>query len=172
VGAAKVSLPNNIGYVHVPKTGGTFIKKWFKDNGITIYSRGHERYEDSPEQARWWFATVRNPYHRMVSWYEFFREKAERELKRNSRPPDRYHKMLEIHNKGFKHFLTHGDDAVWYLHRTQCRWVDGVDHVMRLEDIYTEWHQIYIRTGCDAALPSHTAKTKDFERFGYDKDKI
>ena len=190
--AENLLLPTNIGYVHVPKTGGTFIKKWFKDNGITIYNHGHATVEHCREHARWWFATVRNPYHRMVSWYEFFKEKAERELKRNNRPPGRYRDMLEVYNKGFKHFLTHGDDAVGYLHRTQSQWVEGVDCVIKLEELYSQWHNIYIRTGCETALPSHRAKTKDissyydnytrtlvqelysedFEQFGYDKDTI
>ena len=175
----------------MPKTGGTFIKHWFDANGIELYNQGHACLEHRGH-ARWWFATVRNPYHRMASWYEFFRHKAERELARNRRPPDRYHRMLDIYHRGFRYFLEHGNDAIGYLHRTQAEWIEGVDRVIKLEELYQQWHHVCDRANSQAELPAHSAKTqdassyydnytrqlvqdiygKDFEQFGYDRDEI
>jgi len=186
---------SKIGHIHIPKCGGSFLKHWFRDNDIPLPKVGHHTLEERRHQADWWWATVRNPYHRMVSFYEFLPVKARRELELGRKPQrfEQYRKMIDVHAKGFRYFLEHGDQAIWYLHRPQWEWlVDGqgqVDCIIKLEEVYEQWHQIQTKTGCTHPLPRHTPKTqqleqyydnyttglvqelyaKDFDNLGYDK---
>ena len=162
---------SRIGHIHIPKTGGSFIKKWFTGNNIPLPKVGHHTLEERRYEADWWFATVRDPYYRMVSFYEFFLTKAERELELGRKPQrfDQYRKMIEVHSKGFRYFLEHGDEAIWYLHRPQWAWINDehgtVDCVIKLEEIYDKWHLIQEATGCDALLPRHGPITKSIDGY-------
>ena len=61
---------SNIGFVHIPKTGGVSVKRWFKAIEQPLPETVDFPKQNMLPDADWWFTIVRNPYDRMVSWYE------------------------------------------------------------------------------------------------------
>lgn len=75
-------------FVHVPKTGGTSIKKFLEDNHLEIWNRkwpmGHDPYFELESLNDFYdtfkFAIVRNPYTRLYSYYHHFKFQNNTEL--------------------------------------------------------------------------------------------
>ena len=65
-------------FIHIPKTGGTSVRKFLLDNDIQFYY-GHEpkqvgrhRYASVwKDEESYKFTIVRNPYARTVSYYNY-----------------------------------------------------------------------------------------------------
>jgi hypothetical protein len=72
-----------IRFIHIPKNGGTSISKFLRKNGIEyLYGDGNQDFTDivvsRHNNASYWanensfkFCVVRNPYHRLVSFYNW-----------------------------------------------------------------------------------------------------
>lgn len=200
--AVNPSRPTKIGHIHIPKTGGASIKRWMDVNGIDHVECGHKTFNEKKNLADWWFTTVRNPYRRMVSFYEFFEKKAKKELGWGRKPQrfPLYHKMLELYDKGFEKWLEGAPDVLWYFPMTQYQWItaeDGSqpDLIIKLEELDQHWHILQEKLGCheppykinvtekkkSSMADYYTPRAKqmvldyfreDFEQFGYDQDEI
>lgn len=66
-----------ITFIHNPKTAGTSISSWLDYNFKTVKGRRHGNHEEVWEffpKTKWCFGVVRNPWARMVSWFNMLRE--------------------------------------------------------------------------------------------------
>jgi len=71
-------------FIHIPKTAGTSISRFFQEKQISIciqpelHASIHDIKSDFPQAYKNYrkFTVVRNPYDRMVSWYFFLKESA------------------------------------------------------------------------------------------------
>jgi hypothetical protein len=75
--------PIGVGYVHIPKTGGTSIRNWFLENipKTVSYIPNHFRASVLCERHKdidFLFATVRNPWSRAVSRWRHLKRRAEK----------------------------------------------------------------------------------------------
>lgn len=61
---------HNLGFVHIPKTAGQSITKWAVDN-LNVSFLEHQHGFSEQIKCGSYFAVVRNPYDRIISWYEF-----------------------------------------------------------------------------------------------------
>lgn len=59
-------------FIHIPKTGGTSVRKWLRKNEIPcLTSKGHHHAVFFEGEYSFKFCVVRNPYSRLVSFYNF-----------------------------------------------------------------------------------------------------
>jgi len=69
-------------FIHIPKTGGTSVRKYLLDNNIQFYSGQEPKQIGRHRPASVWkdeesykFAVVRDPYTRTVSYYNYYTDK-------------------------------------------------------------------------------------------------
>ena len=69
------NLLQNSMFIHIPKTGGTYIREHFAEVGwFETYGVGHGRKADFPNQAhRFSFTFIRDPIEWLVSFWTFYR---------------------------------------------------------------------------------------------------
>lgn len=151
-------LPEHkIAFVHVPKAGGTSIRKMIARQKDLVEVVNHVdssvHHATGPQVRRvvgrrWWlFATVRNPWARMLSLYMFMIKKhGPAKIKKAMQTPDRqkaWGVYREIIRNGFSFWLQHACDRyqlrLWGfdkpIHRVQqVEWLGDVDKVYRIED--------------------------------------
>jgi len=187
-----------IGFIHIPKNGGCAVKHWFKKNNLSLYSaHRHQRFDElNLRNADWWFAISRNPYQRIISYYEFSIKKSQKRVKKNipNNEKDLYFKTINLYQKGFEEWVYNYQyivpQFVWLQKNYVERCDKKIDQILKLEDINNEWKIIQNRTNVFLDLPieNKTQKTKktyyndltqeyvynlfkeDFEFFNYNQE--
>ena len=155
-----------IGFIHIPKNGGSSIKHWLRSNGIEIAGIQHQTFSQvDVDRAPWWFAVTRNPFERIVSYYEFTRIKSARMLKKNIDDIARqaHTTALDLYYTGFKNWLFNYGTVNTQFNITQTQFITRDDQkiniVLRLESIELDWKIIQERTGIYKPLQiSNTTK--------------
>ena len=70
-----VHIPeHNLTFIHIPKTGGTSITRWIRDNHEHDYYRKHctlQTAKNHWNNLSQTFCVIRDPYDWLVSWYEY-----------------------------------------------------------------------------------------------------
>jgi chondroitin 4-sulfotransferase 11 len=160
-------------FVHVPKTGGTSFTKWVVDNKIPHDNQAMhaslEKIKNIWQDPGYTFAFVRNPYDRLVSYFNYVGQQAQNKLQMLSQglePKKRIDPEIELsifqdYCQGFNHWLTreyhriptamNTDKTFQNWRRTQTWWVNGCNRIMRAENLQTEfgWIQTYFRVSAD-----------------------
>lgn len=162
----------SIGFIHIPKNGGSSVKQWFADQHIDLITHGHNRFDEvDSSSANWWFAMCRNPYHRVISYYEFSRVKAQRVITKN-RGDDNFvmhQDVLELCKSGFENWVLHYGYIVPQFTQTQLRYITAgtvkVNYVLKLENLQREWRTIKIITGVDAELGRTNVTEKSMNSY-------
>lgn len=185
--ATIITSPKKATFIHIPKNGTSSICQWLHENAECYEVK---RRHDSATELRkkygdlgWTFCTVRNPWDRLVSIYHYnIQEPMNRiEIIKNypgAHPKthksrwqiDYNQKLIDKIEKTFDEFVLNGS---W---KDQCLQQDlhqGVDCVMKLENINEEFKVVQELVGSFAPLPKkniskhlsyrdlYTAKTKD-----------
>ena len=157
----------NIVFVHVPKTGGTSISRWLLENAPgckskavkTFYSKHYPYFLLNDEHKKYFsFGIVRNPWERMVSgyFYELARFKSKMNMIQNNHrkvKPSKAHwkydfvkTKLDLLEEGFDAYVQSKD--FFACEKTQKYYLEGVDCVLRLENIQQDFKIIQDKVKC------------------------
>lgn len=131
----------NITFFHMPKNAGSSIEKWLETNlDADVYLE--DLRHASPDSLRpmfdnfgWSFCCVRNPWDRMVSWYNFFRGQG------------------KIHTC-FEDWMDASFDPAQHTAKyikpinTQMGFVNEVDYVVRYENLIEDFKVVQEKTNC------------------------
>ena len=165
-------------FVHVPKTGGTSISEWLMENAPgcksntvkTFYSKHYPYFLFDDEHKKYFsFGIVRNPWERMVSgyFYELARFKSKMNMLQSNHPkvkPSKAHWKYD-YVKTKKDLLEKGFDAYvqskdfFSCDKTQKYYLEGVNYVLRLENIQEDFKVIQNQVNCYKPL-IHLNKTE------------
>lgn len=157
--AAKERL--KLGYVHIPKTGGTSICRALKvlDSHDPIWLRKKDE-----NRILKWAATIRNPWDRLRSWFYYY----------------------EIHRKRctFEEWILTGCQTEWrHLPAPEARilyqedWIEidgkrNVDYLMRFEDFDDQFALLCLWLGLKPGENLANLKHFHLQRQGYQEIKI
>ena len=164
-------------FVHVPKTGGTSVSRWLLKNAPgcksktfkTFYSKHTPYYLFNDEHKKYFsFGIVRNPWERMVSGYFYELKKFRLRMNKlqNNHPkvkPSKVHwqynyikAKLDLLEKGFDAYVQAKDFSS--CEKTQKYYLEGVDCVLRLENLQEDFVPIQNKVNCYQPLV-HLNKT-------------
>lgn len=143
----------DITFFHNPKNAGTSIAKWLTNN---VY--GEEYLDDlrheSPLSLKplfgdfgWSFCCVRNPWDRMVSWYNFFKEQ------------DKIEGSFE--NFIDRSFRSDRSAKYYKPMNRQMQFVRNVDYVIRYENLREDFKMVQERCTCFTPLPHYNRSKHD-----------
>jgi len=130
---------NDLTFIHVPKTAGTSITKWFEDNlGLKLVP-GNQPHASSNDPNT--FAVVRNPWDRVVSMYFFLQTR---------------NKFFQMLRPSFEDFVkTPEKYPAPFIQptRTQKSYIpNGVKYLLRFENLQEDFKVIQDLTGCQKPL--------------------
>lgn len=103
-------------FIHIPKTGGTSIITWIKENFEYQKKCGKhctiDKFILEFKEPTHYFTVVRNPYHRLLSWY-FYQGKMldYRRQKNKPRPTD--YKVQSLFDLGFNRSFAESPNALF-----------------------------------------------------------
>lgn len=131
-----------IGFIHIPKTGGTSIKKWLCDFPETIryqtyHPKGSDLIQKHPDIS-YMFTVVRNPWARLVSQYKFL-------LKHKDRIGPKIGVDISVvdFNTFIEKFLHTKTDLWFTLATPQVEWLDcKVDLILKQETLNDDFKVI------------------------------
>lgn len=146
----------NFFLVHIPKTGGTFIKKVLP--GISSsFKPSHETFQESVEKGlvknKIPLSVVRNPYDWLHSWYYF--EHTRGKIKKRDPNILAYKDFTTfILNKGFMKFRKS---------ETQCQYIQGIplENVLHTESLNQELEDFLKRNNVDYDFEKEPIRVND-----------
>ena len=152
-----VSRHHGFVFVHNPKTGGVSITKALKEAcpDAMVDVAGRHSYDVRNFPDLYSFSFVRNPYTRMVSAYEFFKQ----------RPHAIWHR--HVLNRSFREWLHQGPNPTWF--ELQSQFADGCSFVGRFERLAEDFSRVCEELGLAAKLGHHqNSKVNDYWAY-YDR---
>ena len=171
---------SNIGFVHIPKTGGVSVKRWFKAIEQPLPETVDFPKQNMLPDADWWFTIVRNPYDRMVSWYEWsiLNAQAQKYWISNGRYPDeecagrlaKIELAEQIYHKGFDTWLKEYVTVESYLYDPQASWFDHVDLICKTENLHTDFTIVKEKLGQSLELRKYNWTKKQHKVSEYYSD--
>jgi hypothetical protein len=122
-------------FLHVPKTGGSFVRKVFEDQ--VVYEAEHQLVCDMPTEFRHLprFALVRNPWDWYVSWWAFMNEV------RDGNPF-----WAEIRGENFEETLRHA-------HGIDVEELNVYEPIKQGWPLYDWWWAVTVEAGRNNGLP-------------------
>ena len=153
----------DITFFHMPKNAGSSIEKWLSSN-----LNGDVYLEDlrhaSPSSLMpmfgnfgWSFCCVRNPWDRMVSWYNFFKGQG---------------KIHTTFGEWIEACFDISQNTAKYIHpiNTQMNFVNAVDHVIRYENLIEDFRIVQEKVNCFEPLGHHNSSNRTKYVDYYTKD--
>lgn len=167
-------------FIHIPKTAGMSLRSWIHENVNSgeekkILMNGHCTPSEFPnfEKCDWSFAVVRNSYDRMVSYYEYAKRKNTKRMEKaitRGTINETATSMVDATNKGPVYFMEwsvdHPDDFANRAMVSQLKFIEGVDHVLRYENLNEEFKLIQEKLNCFVPI------TQQKNKMSYDKKNI
>lgn len=153
-------------YVHIPKTAGSSILEWCRQEGVPVIVIGHDDRGPGFKGAADWleqhdpdaFCVVRNPFDRLVSAYRYLSRGGNRESDKRDR--DRHIAPY----KDFQTFVLEGlggarqQEILRQVHlRPQIEWVRSgkgvaVGHVLRYERLQDDFDHLFRSWGLGSGV--------------------
>jgi len=197
--AVQIQKPELATFIHLQKNAGSSISKWLEKNldGQRFWGKhggigAIAKKAGGIENLGYTFAVVRNPFARAVSTYHYQVRKVEERQVKVDKGATRYTQQdldetRQLVGVGFSQWLLNLPQH--YLFRSQLDLTDGVDYVMKMENLLEEFEVIQKRFNCYVPL-DHRNKSnhkhyreyynekakkrildscsKDLETFGYE----
>lgn len=156
-------------FIHIPKTGGTSVLRWMKDN-FEFEDRGdkhldYKQYISKYEVPLNYFVCVRNPYARLLSWFHYMGTQANYHINIGQpRPWD--NRARRAYKKGFKVWvreaINNPTGDIWSVNilKNQVDWFDhtNVKFVLKTETLNKDFVQVQEFLNCYTEL-DHLNKT-------------
>jgi hypothetical protein len=162
-------------YIAVPRTASKSTCEWLERHGGVYPGGGYHASLVPPEHAdKVIFATVRNPYDRMVSLYRLVKDQAQY-VDGDNHP---YKQAARRTMPEFVRWCMEQQTELWSPQAWILRHVIDRVHLLRYEEI-GRWGRVLLRINAAkgemvvvdretvAAINEHSAE--DFERFGYER---
>jgi hypothetical protein len=166
-------------FVHIQKTGGSSIRGALKMVQFDPHKHRFARelraaYGEEIWRSYFKFAFVRNPWDRLVSWWEMMR--------RNSlegRPMNGFQRLILARARTFEEFIRAGDieihdpDGSKWIYRNQIDYLSDeegrllVDYVGRFERLQADFAEVAARLGTPPVALPHANRTerRPFESY-------
>jgi len=135
-------------FIHNPKTAGTSISAWLDQNFVTKQGRKHGNYLEVEEffpNTQTTFGVVRNPWARLVSWYNFANNTNEHFAhwlvnRLNTQQPAFHSNLMWARQ--------------WYtLGTPQHQWLGSHCKILKYETLLDDFDYIQNLLGCNKPLP-------------------
>lgn len=171
----------NLLFIHPPKTGGTSVQEWLLHNATSAKKCNNLRHVSLETLVQrlnledpFSFATVRNPYSRVISAYFYDQEIAKsRADYLQSHPNQEGGKhgtleenlmLIEEYSKGFRHYIeTH------MRLKPQIEYTEGVSLILKIEEVNQKFKIIQKLCQSKAPLPVLNTSKHDHYTSYYDK---
>jgi len=138
-----IRVENRLTFIHIGKNAGTSITKTLDENFKTEHSeRQHDTYHELPEYWRSGvFCVIRNPFDRLLSFYNFSIKK----FKKTKKGMKKSKKLLEL---GFENYvLDHHTEGLFefdqkWENNTQARYLpENISNIniLRFENLNDDW---------------------------------
>jgi len=168
-------------FIHIPKTGGTSITDWLKENFNAQVSKG-KKHCDIVGARNYFgdigftYCVVRNPWDLAVSWYFFRGRRAQYRLDLHDSGERIYNgkwgnrdyilRELDIYNQGFDNFILN-----YYNRKSSYSIAKDCDYIMKLETLNEDFKYIQCLLNCNNPLPhlNSTERNKDYQQY-YNSD--
>lgn len=172
-----VTVGDRFRFVHIPKTAGTSITRWIRDNPTDRWDTSaefeHRHSHESVSEALktgsvdFTVSTVRNPYDRLVSIFINIRRLKQYSYSNN------FNEWLLGLRDGKKFLLNH---HFFRLGFTQSAYLDGpIDYLMRFESLEEDFKQVqeYFKVSKKLPHANPGRRNKDYRvYYCYDSKKI
>jgi len=139
----------NLEFVHIPKCGGTTVRKLL-DTGTT----GHFSVRDFYEEHGFWFSFIRNPFDRIASLYRHQYSRDLRDLKTKDISFENWFYLTLVEDKrGEIHNYKYWNPCYWWTH-----FEDGtcpLDFIGKQENMEEDWEKLCEKIGKNVILEQH-----------------
>lgn len=167
---------HNLTFIHIPKTGGSSITQWLKQNTNVVYYKKHCTLDTAKlfsKDIGTAFCVIRNPYDWMVSWYEYEKVDIKNSLDRikdgnvkiSKINPEKHslsilERKLDILNRGFEYYVKHTNKD------PQIMWAKDCDIILNFNDLNKNFKHIQLITNCHEPLKKiNTSKRKNIDNY-------
>ena len=154
---------HDLAFIHVPKTGGTSILKWIEQNfdynkiaskHANIFEFTGRKY-GSHSRPKNYFTVVRNPYHRILSWYYYQDKMLNKRLEKN-KPRENDNELKKLLEVGINDSFT-GEKSALYdknILKPQTKFYDAdIKFILYQENLVNDFKKIQKFTNCYKDLP-------------------
>lgn len=174
-------------FIHIPKTAGSSMSRWLKhcchiDNRLK-HCRAHEARQHWPDLGTT-FTLVRNPWHRMVSFFFFIGQRAQQRIEqrliggktKKSCTATHDAQLCAYMDRGFANWIRdlyqgrpnpYDITHTHYGRRTQqWHWAQDVDLVIKVEELPDRFVELQQLIGCNHDLPvSNTSSHGTYQQY-------
>lgn len=162
-----------LAFVHIPKTAGASITKWFRTNNLPFQPIEHLTLQERKDRDPYLnydksFTVVRNTYSRMLSLYNFGKYKIPKSIWRANKTNNidminNYYKPLQdAWNKGIVYYIDYCVANKLRNVKCQTDFIDGVDIILQYESLEQNFVQVQKLVNCYIPLTQqiHSYKNK------------
>ena len=148
---------NDLTFIHVPKTAGISITKWFLNNfknSAIIKPIVHPSTETIENLTSESFAVVRNPWDRIVSLWSF-----QKKYQKLDVPFDTFVRNLESYKFAEESWFT--------FDQPQKAWIpNGVTYLLKFETLEDDFKVIQEKLGChEPLMKANTTEHDDYHTY-------
>jgi hypothetical protein len=167
----------NVLFVHIPKTAGGSIYRWWNtnlaDSKFQLIRNKHLTASDATQQYDTSFTVTRNTYNKLISLYVFQEHKCYQKIRKNYKI-NFYNNILDAWNKGIVYYLQYAIDNEFNGVKSQVEYIQGVEHILSTENLKEDFKLIQQWSNCNTPLEKnvHVGQynkdnflTKDYVRF-------